>query len=138
MEMPRSGFGGAVTCTPSACSRSITPFQPEASAKAPCTRTTVGRDLSCGFVLMASPPYLPDFIHSLLEGRGKSVSHSKERDYALMPPSFREARFPETDFREHPFSADGWIEATLSLTDIRGHRRPLQRSAPLLSSRKAV
>src|ERR671921_1915926 len=41
MEMPRSGFGGAVTCTPSACSRSITPFQPEASAKAPCTRTTV-------------------------------------------------------------------------------------------------
>src|SRR5215212_8820367 len=54
MEMPRSGFGGAVTCTPSAISRSTTPFQPEASAKAPCTRTTVGRDPSCGFSLITS------------------------------------------------------------------------------------
>src|SRR4051812_19854107 len=42
MEIPRSGFAGAVACTPSACSRSITPFQLEASAKAPCTSTTVG------------------------------------------------------------------------------------------------
>src|SRR5829696_7798580 len=41
IEMPRSGFAGAVTCTPSACSRSTTSFQLEASAKAPCTRTTV-------------------------------------------------------------------------------------------------
>src|SRR5215218_7956577 len=40
METPRSGFAGAITCTPSACSCSITPFQPEASAKAPCTKTT--------------------------------------------------------------------------------------------------
>src|ERR687890_2162327 len=97
MEMPRSGFGGAVTWTRSACSRSMTSFQLEASAKAPCTRTTVGRDPSCGFVLMASPPYLPDFIQSLPGGRGKSVSHNKERDYALMPPSFREARLSETE-----------------------------------------
>src|SRR5215203_3148376 len=56
MEMPRSGFAGAVTCTPSACSRSITPFQLEASAKAPCTRTTVSRDPSCGFVLIVLLP----------------------------------------------------------------------------------
>src|SRR5918994_1927677 len=41
MEMPRSGLAGAVTCTPSACSCSTTSFQPEASAKAPCTKTTV-------------------------------------------------------------------------------------------------
>ena len=41
-EMPRSGFAGAVTCTPLACSRSITPFQLEPSANAPCTSTTVG------------------------------------------------------------------------------------------------
>src|SRR5262245_64171 len=39
--MPRSGTAGAVTCTPSACSRSITPFQLEASANAPWTSTTV-------------------------------------------------------------------------------------------------
>src|SRR6185437_3840688 len=39
--MPRSGFGGATTCTPSSCRRSTTPFQLEASAKAPCTSTTV-------------------------------------------------------------------------------------------------
>src|SRR5919107_4119628 len=62
MEMPRSGFDGAVTCSPSACSRSITPFQLEPSAKAPCTRTTVGRDPSCSFVLMASPPFRPAFL----------------------------------------------------------------------------
>src|SRR5919112_3538846 len=41
MEMPRSGLAGAVTCTPLACSCSTTSFQPEASAKAPCTKTTV-------------------------------------------------------------------------------------------------
>src|SRR3954452_13646706 len=54
MEIPRSGFAGAVTCTPSACSRSITLFQLDPSAKAPCTRTTVGRDPSCGYAFMAS------------------------------------------------------------------------------------
>src|SRR5829696_6001661 len=41
MEIPRSGLAGAVTCTPAACSRSTAPFQLEASAKAPCTSTTV-------------------------------------------------------------------------------------------------
>ena len=40
--MPRSGFAGAVTFTPLACSRSMTPFQLEPSANAPCTSTTVG------------------------------------------------------------------------------------------------
>ena len=40
--MPRSGFAGAVTGTPFACSRSITPFQLDPSANAPCTSTTVG------------------------------------------------------------------------------------------------
>ena len=39
--MPRSGFAGATTAMPSAMRRSTTPFQPEASAKAPCTSTTV-------------------------------------------------------------------------------------------------
>src|ERR671921_2057217 len=54
--MPRSGFAGAVTCTPCACSRLITSFQLEPSAKAPCTRTTEGWDPFCGFSLM-----LPSF-----------------------------------------------------------------------------
>ena len=39
--MPRSGFAGAMTLTPFACSRSITPFQLDASANAPWTSTTV-------------------------------------------------------------------------------------------------
>src|SRR3954469_1355135 len=42
VAIPRRGFAGALTATPSACRRSITPFQLEASANAPCTRTTVG------------------------------------------------------------------------------------------------
>src|SRR3954468_13819077 len=42
VAIPRSGFAGALTVTPSACRRSITPFQLEASANAPCTSTTVG------------------------------------------------------------------------------------------------
>src|SRR5918995_6140381 len=58
MEMPRSGFAGAVTCSPSACSRSTTSFQLEPSAKAPWTRTTVGRDPSCGFVLIVLSPWV--------------------------------------------------------------------------------
>src|SRR4051794_3651261 len=41
MAIPRSGFAGAVTRTPAASRRSTTPFQLEASAKAPWTRTTV-------------------------------------------------------------------------------------------------
>src|SRR5215216_6221518 len=54
MGMPRSGLAGALTCTPSACSRSITSFQLEPSEKAPCTRTTVGWVPSCGFSLTPS------------------------------------------------------------------------------------
>src|SRR5215217_9051790 len=41
MEIPRRGLAGAVTATPAASSRSTTPFQLEASAKAPYTSTTV-------------------------------------------------------------------------------------------------
>src|SRR4051795_8959852 len=40
--MPRSGLGGATTVQPFRWRRSTTPFQLEASAKAPCTRTIVG------------------------------------------------------------------------------------------------
>ena len=39
--MPRKGLGGARTLTPAACRVGITPAQFEASAKAPCTSTTV-------------------------------------------------------------------------------------------------
>lgn len=39
---PRNGLAGAITGYPSCRSRSITPFQLEESAKAPCTSTTVG------------------------------------------------------------------------------------------------
>src|SRR3954447_24984178 len=42
VAIPRSGFAGALTATPFACRRSMTPFQLEASANAPCTNTTVG------------------------------------------------------------------------------------------------
>jgi hypothetical protein len=42
LATPRSGIAGAVTGTPLACTRSITPFQLEPSANAPCTNTTVG------------------------------------------------------------------------------------------------
>jgi hypothetical protein len=54
--MPRSGFGIAVTGIPFSCSRSITPFQLELSAKAPWTSTTVSGavpevacDIECSF-----------------------------------------------------------------------------------------
>src|SRR5260370_734560 len=36
------GFAGVMTEYPSSCRRRISPSQPEASAQAPCTRTTVG------------------------------------------------------------------------------------------------
>src|SRR5918993_5857572 len=39
--MPRNGLAGARTSTPAACRVGITPAQFEASAKAPCTSTTV-------------------------------------------------------------------------------------------------
>src|SRR5262245_38318441 len=41
MEMPRNGLAVAVTWTPCACRRSMTPAQLEPSANAPCTSTTV-------------------------------------------------------------------------------------------------
>jgi hypothetical protein len=46
--MPRSGFAAAVTWTPLASRRSVTPFQLELSAKAPCTSTTVRGDVVVG------------------------------------------------------------------------------------------
>src|SRR5262245_62802553 len=39
---PRNGFGGASTVWPALSSSRITPAKPDASAKAPGTRTTVG------------------------------------------------------------------------------------------------
>src|SRR6516225_11758709 len=39
---PRNGFGGASTVCPALSSSRITPANPDASAKAPWTRTTVG------------------------------------------------------------------------------------------------
>src|SRR5579859_3291575 len=39
---PRNGFGGASAVWPALSSSRITPANPDASAKAPCTRTTVG------------------------------------------------------------------------------------------------
>src|SRR5215467_11970194 len=39
---PRNGFGGASAVWPSLSSSRITPANPDASAKAPWTRTTVG------------------------------------------------------------------------------------------------
>ena len=44
-EMPRSGLAAATTATPRARRRSITPFQLELSAKAPCTSTTVSGEV---------------------------------------------------------------------------------------------
>src|SRR4051794_15680833 len=38
---PRRGLGGAMTLRPRCCRDGMTPFQLEASAKAPCTSTTV-------------------------------------------------------------------------------------------------
>src|SRR5262245_53660236 len=43
--MPRSGLTAAITVTPLARRRSMTPFQLELSAKAPCTSTTVSGDV---------------------------------------------------------------------------------------------
>src|SRR6187551_3022736 len=52
--IPRSGFAGAVTGTPLACNRVITPFQLDASANAPCTSTTVGFVADTGLGLLSS------------------------------------------------------------------------------------
>src|SRR5262245_50835338 len=45
-ESPRRGLGTAHTLYPSAWRRAVTPFQPEPSAQAPCTRTMVSAGLS--------------------------------------------------------------------------------------------
>ncbi|GGN85623.1 hypothetical protein GCM10010112_66260 [Actinoplanes lobatus] len=45
--MPRNGFGGAITGKPAWASPVATSYQPEASANAPCTSTTVGSDRWC-------------------------------------------------------------------------------------------
>src|SRR3954454_23127801 len=49
--MPRSGLEIAVTGTPADCRPATTPFQDALSAKAPCTRATVGR---VGATMLAS------------------------------------------------------------------------------------
>src|SRR4029453_2258445 len=53
--MPRSGFAGAVTCSPAACRCSMTPVQLEAAAKAPWTRTTVRGAVSVAVADMRAP-----------------------------------------------------------------------------------
>src|SRR5215207_8759517 len=84
MEMPRSGLAGAVTCSPSACSRLITSFQLEPSALAPCTRTTEGWDPSCWFVLMACSfrtrffPVAGQPFHRMHGGTIRSLARTSE------------------------------------------------------------
>src|SRR5262249_21128127 len=58
-DSPRSGLGGAPTATPAAWSNEITSAQPEASAKAPWTRTTVGAAPAAGVVVEASDMVVP-------------------------------------------------------------------------------
>src|SRR3954471_9291040 len=58
--MPRKGLGGARTLTPAACRVGINPAQFEASAKAPCTSTTV-RELASA-VGVASVMLIPSCV----------------------------------------------------------------------------
>src|SRR5262250_3525199 len=53
---PRNGFGGASAVWPALSSSRITPANPDASAKAPCTRTTVGPGMGFSSGLERRPP----------------------------------------------------------------------------------
>src|SRR6516165_3748462 len=53
---PRNGFGGASTVWPALSSSRITPANPDASAKAPWTRTTVGPGMGFSSGLDRWPP----------------------------------------------------------------------------------
>src|SRR6478736_5628580 len=60
--MPRSGLAAAITGTPAAWSRSMTPAQLELSAKAPCTSTTVSGEAVVSWD-MVLPPWSSEREH---------------------------------------------------------------------------
>src|SRR5215207_3961161 len=64
--MPRKGLAGARTSTPAACTVGIAPAQFEASAKAPCTSTTVRGAASAAGV--ASVMVFPSWV-VMMDGR---------------------------------------------------------------------
>ena len=64
--MPRSGLAAAITGTPVACSRSMTPAQLELSAKAPCTSTTVSGEVVVVWD-MVRPPWSSEGEHERLD-----------------------------------------------------------------------
>src|SRR4051812_45160547 len=64
--MPRSGLAAAITGTPLACRRSMTPAQLELSAKAPCTSTTVSAEAVVSWD-MVGPPRSSEREHERLD-----------------------------------------------------------------------
>src|ERR1700754_1285188 len=84
--MPRSGFGGAATSIPAACRRSTTPFQLEASAKAPCTRTTVSGLVSVAVSDMRAPSLVGVDVDDGLGERFRSFLRKVVSDAALDRP----------------------------------------------------
>src|SRR5215203_6898727 len=69
--IPRKGLAGARTSTPAACRVGITPAQFEASAKAPCTSTTVRGAASA--VGVASVMVDPSWV-VMMDGRTRDVA----------------------------------------------------------------
>src|SRR5215470_11955340 len=67
---PRNGFGGASAVWPALSSSRITPANPDASAKAPWTRTTVGPGIG---VLLGVGEVTPTTLRHRTRGVGPGV-----------------------------------------------------------------
>src|SRR4029450_381271 len=102
--MPRSGFGGAVTWIPAAWRRSMTPFQLEASAKAPWTSTTVSGPWS----VVAGGMRPPRRVDSMTALRTLWLAGKVVADAALDHPM---RRGPENSLAGGAGSGWGWVVA---------------------------
>src|SRR5215831_7993238 len=91
--MPRSGLTMPWTGMPSACSRSITPFHPELSANAPCTRATVTWSLDWTAVMM-----VPLDVTGYLPGERRYAKGHAVSDRCELPATPRVTAFRPTPY----------------------------------------
>lgn len=109
MATERSGSAGAITWYPSPRSRSITPFQLDASAKAPCSSTIVG----------FGPPTWESVADAVLpKARTPAAVRARAPTLAAVPRRRELERFSDATFIVHSFRR--WLAGGQIATRPRG------------------
>ena len=131
IPIPRRGFAGAVTFTPFASSSSTTPFQLDASAKAPWTRTTVGvsSDMRAPLVPAEEEPRRGGSHRVLSPATAPPYDPSQQSYHGAPMTTAQVPGLTRTDLQRHDLSIPG-RELIQNRVDISPDAPPVRHRHP--------